>query len=45
MIGALLILVLFQGSSALGEEISASKYPEYKAYCESLPKFFPEFWK
>ncbi|MBQ3914869.1 MAG: DUF1295 domain-containing protein [Paludibacteraceae bacterium] len=41
VIGALLILVLFQGSSALGEEISASKYPAYHDYCNSLPKFFP----
>lgn len=43
IIGALLILVLFQGSSALGEEISASKYPTYQDYCKSLPKFLPSF--
>lgn len=45
MIGALLILVLFQASSAFGEEISGGKYPTYKAYCDSLPRFFPKFWK
>jgi steroid 5-alpha reductase family enzyme len=41
IIGALLILVLFQGSSALGEEISAGKYPTYHDYCKTLPKFLP----
>lgn len=39
--GALLLVVLFQGSSNLSEEISASKYPEYKEYQKSVPRFFP----
>jgi steroid 5-alpha reductase family enzyme len=39
--GALLLIVLFQGSSAFGEEISASKYPEYASYCRKVSKFFP----
>lgn len=41
IIGALLLIVLFQGSSALGEEISGGKYPGYEAYCRSVPRFFP----
>ena len=39
--GALLLLVLFQGSSAFGEEISAAKYPEYARYCQQVSRFFP----
>ncbi len=41
MIGALLLVVLFQGSSSLAEEISGSKYPEYQRYCRKVPRFFP----
>lgn len=41
IIGALLLIVLFQGSSSLAEEISAGKYPEYERYCQSIPRFFP----
>ncbi|MBR0299964.1 MAG: DUF1295 domain-containing protein, partial [Bacteroidales bacterium] len=41
IIGALLLIVLFQGSSSLAEEISGSKYPEYEKYCQSVPRFFP----
>jgi len=40
VIGALLLVVLFQGSSSLAEEISGGKYPEYAHYCESVPRFF-----
>ena len=39
--GALLLIVLFQGSSQFSEEISASKYPNYKNYQETKPRFFP----
>lgn len=39
--GALLLVVLFQGSSAIGEEISSSKYPEYKRYQQQVNRFFP----
>ena len=41
IIGAMLLIVLFMGSSAMSEEISSSKYPEYPAYCRSVNKFFP----
>ena len=41
MIGALLLIVLFLGSSAFAEEISAGKYPEYSRYCAQVSRFFP----
>jgi len=41
IIGALLLVVLFQGSSSLAEEISGGKYPEYAKYCQSVPRFIP----
>ena len=41
IIGALLLIVLFQGSSSLAEEISGGKYPEYERYCRSVNRFFP----
>ncbi len=43
VIGALLLIVLFIGSSAVGEEISSSKYPEYENYKKKVSKFIP--WK
>lgn len=43
--GALLLIVLFQGSSAFGEEITASKYPDYARYCQDTPRFFPALRK
>lgn len=41
MIGAILLIVLFLSSSAFAEEISASKYPEYARYCQTVSRFFP----
>ena len=41
IIGALLLIVMFLGSSAFAEEISSGKYPEYARYCQSVSKFFP----
>lgn len=41
MAGAVLLVVLFQGSSAFAEEISAGKYPGYADYCRKVYKFFP----
>ena len=41
LIGALLLIVLFQGSSAFAEEISSAKYPEYARYCRQVSRFFP----
>ena len=40
-VGALLLIVLFLGSSAFAEEISSGKYPEYARYCRQVSKFFP----
>jgi steroid 5-alpha reductase family enzyme len=41
MAGALLLLILFKGSSDFSEDISASKYPEYKDYQKKVPRFVP----
>ncbi|KAL9114331.1 MAG: hypothetical protein Q9227_001753 [Pyrenula ochraceoflavens] len=40
-VGALAYLLLFQASTWLTELISASKYPEYKAYQKMVGKFIP----
>lgn len=45
LIGALLLIVLFIGSSAFGEEISSGKYPEYKEYQKTVNRFFPGIFK
>ena len=39
LIGAVLLILLFLGSSTLGEKISASKYPEYKKYTKSVARY------
>lgn len=39
--GALLLVLLFQGSADFSEEISAGKYPEYKSYQKKVSKFIP----
>lgn len=39
--GALLLLILFKGSSDFSEKISAGKYPEYKDYQKRVPRFIP----
>lgn len=41
VVGATLLIVLFKGSSDFSEAISASKYPEYANYQQSVPRFFP----
>ena len=41
LIGALLLMVLFLGSSAFAEEISSGKYPEYARYCQTVSCFIP----
>lgn len=45
VIGALLLIILFVGSSTLGESISASKYPEYEEYKKKVSRMFPVPWK
>ena len=39
--GCLLLVILFQGSSDFSESISAEKYPEYKDYQRTVPRFIP----
>jgi steroid 5-alpha reductase family enzyme len=40
-IGALLLLLLFQGSSDFTEKISMGKYPAYEDYRRRVPRFLP----
>ena len=39
--GAVLLILLFMGSSWLGELISSSKYPEYKKYKKVVCRYLP----
>ena len=41
MIGPLLLILLFMGSSSLGESISAKKYPQYPSYVRQVFKYLP----
>ena len=41
--GAVLLILLFIGSSRLTEGISSRKYPEYSIYKKEVPRFIP--WK
>lgn len=43
--GCLLLVLLFQGSSKLAEEISSKKYPEYTRYQRTVPRFIPRLFK
>ncbi len=39
--GCLVLILLFMGSSAFGEGVSNSKYPEYKYYLSYVSKYLP----
>jgi steroid 5-alpha reductase family enzyme len=39
--GCILLILLFQGSAAFTEEISAAKYREYRDYRGRVPRFLP----
>ncbi|HMQ46059.1 MAG TPA: DUF1295 domain-containing protein [Saprospiraceae bacterium] len=41
IVGALLLLLLFKGSSDFSESISAAKYPDYAAYQSKVTRFVP----
>lgn len=41
MVGPLILIFLFLGSSAFGEGVSNSKYPEYKIYLATVSKYVP----
>ena len=45
IVGCLFLVILFIGSSTMGESISASKYPEYASYQKRIAKYFPLPWK
>jgi steroid 5-alpha reductase family enzyme len=39
--GCVLLVLLFQGSTAFTEEISAARYPRYREYQLTVPRFLP----
>ena len=39
--GCVLLIILFKGSSDFSEELSAGKYPAYKDYQATTPRFIP----
>ena len=41
--GAVLLVILFRGSSNFSEEISANKYPKYKDYQQKVGRFIPKW--
>ena len=41
MVGGLMLVLLFLGSSAFGEGVSNKKYPEYQLYLKSVSKYLP----
>jgi len=41
IMGAILLVLLFWGSSSFSESISAGKYTEYKDYQKRVPRFLP----
>lgn len=41
IVGCILLILLFQGSSKFTESISIKKYPEYKNYRQTVPRFIP----
>ena len=40
-LGSVLLILLFQASTRLGEEISSEKYPAYSKYQATVPRFIP----
>jgi steroid 5-alpha reductase family enzyme len=43
IIGPVLLILLFAGSSALTENISREKYTDYEVYQQTVPRFIPAF--
>ena len=41
IIGCILLILLFKGSSDFSEKISAEKYPDYKHFQKTTPRFIP----
>lgn len=44
IMGAILLVLLFWGSSSFSESISAGKYPDYADYQKRVPRFLPVGW-
>ena len=44
LVGPLLLVLIFLGSSSLQESISSKKYPEYSNYISKVSKYIP-LWK
>lgn len=45
LIGPVLLVILFIGSSIMTEKISSGKYPDYPTYQKEVPKFFPRLFR
>ncbi|MCU0460289.1 MAG: DUF1295 domain-containing protein [Bacteroidales bacterium] len=45
LLGPVLLVILFIGSSIMTENISSGKYPEYSAYKKEVPKFIPRIFR
>lgn len=41
IVGSLVLILLFMGSSSFGEAISSSKYPKYLSYIDQVSKYLP----
>ncbi len=44
VVGCVLLILLFQGSSRLAENISSAKYPGYAGYQQRVPRFIPRLF-
>ena len=46
IVGAILLVLLFFGSSSFSESVSAEKYDDYETYKEQVPRFIgvSSFW-
>ncbi|MRR24048.1 DUF1295 domain-containing protein [bacterium] len=45
LLGPVLLVLLFIGSSVMTENISSGKYPDYSLYQKEVPKFVPRIFK
>ncbi|MFZ2286837.1 MAG: DUF1295 domain-containing protein [Bacteroidales bacterium] len=45
LIGPVLLVILFIGSSVMTEKISSGKYPDYSTYQKDVPKFIPRLFR
>jgi len=45
LLGPVLLVILFIGSSIMTEKISSSKYPDYSSYQKEVPKFIPRIFR